>query len=110
LITKKKSVSRKGTLLFFSPELFLLSSYINEQKVDIWAFGVLIFLMIYGYFPFFELTYNKLKYKVLYSSPNYPENISIEEKNFFNEIFIKDPLNRITLDKIKNHPFVNNLK
>jgi len=78
--------SRKGTILFFSPEKFLNGNY-KGIPADTWAFGVIIFLMFYGHFPFFGTNYDDIKQSVIYNSPNYPKSASACEISFFSKIF-----------------------
>jgi serine/threonine protein kinase len=41
-----------------APEIFKKTNY--DNKVDIWALGVLIYFMLFGSFPFQGMIYNKL--------------------------------------------------
>jgi serine/threonine protein kinase len=107
LKTRRSSLSnRTGTYLYFAPELFLIDENINGFMTDIWALGVTIFLMLFGYFPFYGENIDKLKEKIIHSTPNFKMDVSDEQKDFFEKIFCKDPKKRITLKEILMHPFI----
>jgi serine/threonine protein kinase len=104
---KRDSITNKnGTVMYFPPEMFLLGAVVNGPSVDIWALGVTIFIMLYGYFPFNGNNYEELKNNILNNPPNYPENINNKEKDFFNKIFAKDQTSRISLKDMKHHIFM----
>jgi serine/threonine protein kinase len=112
LLKRRRSsvASRNGTYLFFAPEMFLLDDTIDGYMTDIWAFGVTIFIMLYGNFPFNGVNQEDLKNNVLYSSPDFPQNATSEQKKFFEKILCKDPKNRLTLKEMRNHPFLKYAK
>jgi len=95
---------KRGTLLFSAPELFLTYNSVNGYALDMWGLGVTFFTMIYGYLPFYGLDKNNICKRVIYDNPSYPDDISEEYLNFFNNILHKDPKNRMTLDQLeKSH-------
>ncbi len=107
LKTRRSSLSnRAGTYLYFAPELFLIDENINGFMTDVWALGVTIFLMLFGYFPFYGENIDELKEKIIHSTPNFKADITDEKKDFFEKIFCKDPKKRITLKEILMHPFI----
>jgi tRNA A-37 threonylcarbamoyl transferase component Bud32 len=95
--------NRNGTFIFFPPEFFMLGAIAYGPEADIWAFGVTIFLMIYGTYPFEGKNYEELKYNVVNTDPKYPDNCCETQKDFFDKIFMKDPTVRISLSGIKKH-------
>jgi serine/threonine protein kinase len=100
--------SRSGTYLFFSPEKFLICCQTYGKSIDIWAFGVTLFAMLYGYLPFIGESYKEIKFNIINEKPNYPSNITETEKSLFDGIFNKDPNERFTIKDIKNHDFYTN--
>jgi hypothetical protein len=107
----KKYLNNKinGTLLFFAPELFLSGPQMNTKMTDIWALGVTLFIMLYGYFPFFEKNYSELRNKIVNTKPNYPENIDEDEHDFFEKMLYKDPCKRSSLRDLKYHRFITSV-
>lgn len=110
-VSEKKNCenSRNGTLLYFSPEKFLIGNY-KTFLSDIWALGVVIFLMFYGYFPFFGKNYDEIKNKVVCEKPNYPPDIDENEFDFFENIFNKNQNKRIELKNILKHKLFTSIK
>lgn len=92
-----------GTLLYFSPEKFLISDNIKAKSSDVWALGVIIFLMFYGKFPFFGKNYDEIKNNIIYKDPDYPQNTNLNEFDFFSKILHKDQNKRMSLKKILKH-------
>jgi serine/threonine protein kinase len=101
------NVDRCGTAMYFSPEL-LMESSVKGAPLDVWALGVIMFLMTFGYFPFDADNVSDLKEKIITHDPNYPPNISNEERDFFSKILYKDPQRRMTLSRILKHPLFKN--
>jgi serine/threonine protein kinase len=103
-------VNTNGTVIYFAPELLIDSADVRGPPLDIWALGIVIFLMYFGYFPFYSDNINILKDKIIRHQPTYPPNISRDQIDFFNKIFCKDPFMRIKLSKIMKHSFFKTLE
>lgn len=41
-----------GTIKYIPPEVASGISYISSPKIDMWALGILLYLMVYGIHPF----------------------------------------------------------
>ena len=50
LETDKKETNKLGTTLYMAPELFKGVEY--DHKVDTWALGVMVYIMLSGKYPF----------------------------------------------------------
>nr|CAD7196760.1 unnamed protein product [Timema douglasi] len=96
-----------GTLFFIAPEIlkqhFQQRTYTNQ--VDIWSLGVILFNCISSDLPF------KNPAQTLMSDFSFDENPKWEEtspdvKDLISEMLIKDPVDRITLDEIFRHPWL----
>lgn len=46
--------SRAGTISYQPPELFKSAGSITGKPVDVWAAGVTLYQMVYGYHPFYN--------------------------------------------------------
>ena len=58
-----------GTPLYMAPEIVTGRAY--ENKVDIWALGVLTYVLLSGgKFPFQDHSLEQLKYKIRVTNPN----------------------------------------
>ena len=103
-----------GTPEYVSPEV-LEHDYENiGPSVDIWAFGIILYLFFFGKTPFKgkneEETLDNIKNIKYNFEENDKNNISEEAKDLISKILIKDPCKRIgynsyDYNEIKNHPF-----
>ncbi|KAL6222589.1 hypothetical protein ACLB2K_005981 [Fragaria x ananassa] len=101
-------VEVRGTPLYMSPES------VNEQEfespADIWAFGCLVAEMVTGK-PVWNHGQGSNMCKLLMriggdESPEIPEELSEEGKDFLGKCFVKDQRNRWTAEMLLEHPFV----
>ena len=95
-----------GTPNYIAPEI--LDNKIGQSyEVDIWALGIMIYILIIGEAPFqskdSKITYEKIS-KIEYS---FPEDaiISKEAHDLISKILVLDPKQRPSLDQIQNHNF-----
>ena len=51
-LTVRNSFREKGTLEYKSPEMCLGEIY--DYRTDLWSLGILLYIMYYGSFPFYE--------------------------------------------------------
>jgi len=94
-----------GTLHYTAPEILSQGTCVG-QEVDVWALGVLLYLMVCGWLPFrgttdFEV-FSKIKrgeYKTL------PSHISDDLRDLLEQIFTVDRLSRPTIDVLQRHPW-----
>ena len=103
-----------GTPEYISPEALEYKYDLIGPSVDIWAFGVILYLFFIGKTPFKgkndEETLENIR-KVNYSFNNEKDfNIPNEAKDLIQKILIKDPTKRIgygskDYKEIKEHPF-----
>ena len=115
----EKETSFAGSPEYAAPEMI---SYSGHNKMcDWWSFGILIYELLYGNTPFFNLDKNRMFDLINTGSISYPKFIQIEgeekpryykisdeAKNFISKLLDKDPGNRlgtIGLSEIKKHPF-----
>ena len=97
-----------GTPEYVSPEV--LKKYPYNEKVDIWGIGVLIFELVFGYAPF-SSNFNEDRYNNIKAGKiNWPEDFNEEEhsvlKDLINKILKINPNERISLEEIENHPWL----
>ena len=117
----KEEANRCGSPLYMSPELFLMETSlrtVEDQKVDIWAFGVLAFEMFFGRRPFEAASIDQLSrmYKIGEYYLNYKDqkenkyiykDISKEFVEFLNLCFQQDPKERASSYDLRNTDFYN---
>ena len=93
-----------GSPCYASPEMVCGDKY-NGHMIDIWSTGIILFAMLCGYLPFEDPDNDILFKKILKCKIKYPEYLSDMSINLMKKILVVDPLKRITLDEIKQHPF-----
>ena len=105
-----------GTPEYVSPEVLEHNYSLIGPGVDIWAFGIMIYLFFTGYTPFKAKTEKEILKNI--KNINYTfDNTEIpdEAKDLISKILVKDPKQRIGYNskdysEIKNHPFFNGIK
>lgn len=94
-----------GTVLYLSPELLNTRRY--DEKVDVWAFGVVAYELVCGVPPFFGKTENEtfgqIKSKELASKGL--KTAGAEAEDLIRKCLEKDPLIRIGIEDVVKHPF-----
>lgn len=72
----------------------------HSFEVDIWAFGIIVFILLYGKPPFedddVQMTYRKIR-DCKYKFPDEPK-ISDDARNFIKLILVKSPFERPSLE------------
>jgi len=66
--------------------------------------------MLFGQLPFHGKTKRELYRKVLKNKYDLNKSASREVKNLIRRLIVVDPLQRITIDEIKDHPWFNQIK
>jgi serine/threonine protein kinase len=92
-----------GSPAYAAPELISAQNY--TKSVDIWSSGVLLFAMVCGELPFDDPVQHRMLQKIKYVEPRYPEFLSPPLADLLRKLLTKDPANRITIDRIKTHPW-----
>ncbi|CAL1371854.1 unnamed protein product [Linum trigynum] len=104
-----------GTPAYIAPEV-LSRRELDGKLADVWSCGVTLYVMLVGAYPFedqndpknFCKTIQKIMV-VHYKIPDYVH-ISKECRHLLSRIFVANPLKRIPIKDIKNHPwFLKNL-
>jgi fused-like protein len=96
--------SVKGTPLYMAPELVQEQPY--DEKVDVWALGVILYELYHGKPPFFTNSIYKLVQMIVNNPITWPEQISPLFKSFLLEMLQKDPKQRTTCENLLKHPFI----
>lgn len=96
-----------GTLAYSPPEVLQGRPHYGPPR-DVWSLGVLLYILLTGKYPFGSQANSKTKAKILNEEPDYTNpRILPLAKDLICKILCKDPTKRITLDGIKNHPWVS---
>ncbi|KAH9422280.1 hypothetical protein DERP_002577 [Dermatophagoides pteronyssinus] len=97
-----------GSLAYSAPEILLGNQY-DGPKVDIWALGCILYILLYGHNPFMQFNDNETLIKILDCSFTTPEKPSVNELSIdlIRSLLKKDPNMRLSIDQILNHPWLN---
>ena len=98
-----------GSPSYAAPEIIARPTY-NGFKIDIWCCGIILYAMLCGYLPFegdseSETNNVELFKNILECEPELPDFLSDMSKDLIYEILNPDPEERISIQKIKKHPF-----
>jgi len=79
----------------------------DGQMADVWSAGVVLFTMLEGSLPF-ENESNPVLYKLIKQAKfSFHKTISMEAQDLINRMLQPNTLKRITIEEIKNHPWLN---
>ncbi|RKO95438.1 kinase-like protein, partial [Caulochytrium protostelioides] len=95
-----------GTPNYAAIELISGIPYIGV-KSDIWAMGIILYVMLTGRPPFTGETISALYAKIKALDYVLPRRFSPELCALFSKIFVKDPKERATMDMLRSDPWVN---
>ncbi|KAF2684435.1 serine/threonine protein kinase, AGC family [Lentithecium fluviatile CBS 122367] len=96
-----------GTLDYLPPEMIVPRTPGNsyDEKVDLWALGVLIYEFLVGEAPF-EDTPVATTRRIARGDMNIPSFVSAEAADLIKKLLVVDPQKRLSLDEVEQHPWV----
>ncbi|XP_075684213.1 protein kinase C delta type-like [Rhinoderma darwinii] len=99
----KKMTEHAGTIGYMAPEVLLMKPY--NANVDFFSFGVILFEMAVGQFPFYEGN-NPARILRSIRCPRYPENLHPPIRNILEGLFCNSSKQRQGVcDTIRQHQF-----
>ncbi|MBN3323586.1 KCC1B kinase, partial [Atractosteus spatula] len=98
-----------GTPAYVAPELLEQKTY--GKEVDLWAVGVISYILLCGYPPFYDENDTKLYQQIVkaeyeFDSP-YWDDISESAKDFISHLLQRDPEKRFTCEQALRHPWIS---
>ncbi|XP_034426708.1 calcium/calmodulin-dependent protein kinase type II delta chain-like isoform X5 [Hippoglossus hippoglossus] len=97
-----------GTPGYLSPEVLRKDPY--GKPVDIWACGVILYILLVGYPPFWDEDQHKLYQQIKAGAYDFPspewDTVTPEAKNLINQMLTINPAKRITAEQALKHPWV----
>ncbi|KAK3945538.1 protein kinase kin1 [Diplogelasinospora grovesii] len=94
-----------GSLYFAAPELLQAKPYTGPE-VDVWSFGVVLFVLVCGKVPFDDQYMPALHQKIKKGTVDYPNWLSTECKHLISRMLVTDPKQRATMHEVMNHPWM----
>uniref|UniRef100_A0A3B3VUW1 Calcium/calmodulin-dependent protein kinase 1Da n=1 Tax=Poecilia latipinna TaxID=48699 RepID=A0A3B3VUW1_9TELE len=97
-----------GTPGYVAPEVLAQKPY--SKAVDCWSIGVIAYILLCGYPPFYDENDSKLFEQILkadyeFDAP-YWDDISDSAKDFISCLMEKDPSKRFTCEQALRHPWI----
>ncbi|KAI1292158.1 Calcium/calmodulin-dependent protein kinase type II alpha chain [Halotydeus destructor] len=97
-----------GTPGYLSPEVLKKDPY--GKPVDIWACGVILYILLVGYPPFWDEDQHRLYAQIKAGAYDYPspewDTVTPEAKNLINSMLTVNPAKRITANDALKHPWI----
>ncbi|XP_042148183.1 calcium/calmodulin-dependent protein kinase type II delta chain isoform X7 [Ixodes scapularis] len=97
-----------GTPGYLSPEVLKKDPY--GKPVDIWACGVILYILLVGYPPFWDEDQHRLYMQIKAGAYDYPspewDTVTPEAKNLINSMLTVNPAKRITAAEALKHPWI----
>lgn len=98
-------VKKVGNPMFMAPEV--IRGQMFGKPADVWALGVVLYILVNGSFPFYSVDFDKLN-ELITSGKFTPfrPHVSPEARNLITNILCVDPLRRFSLQQIKDHEWM----
>ncbi|CAG0886047.1 unnamed protein product, partial [Darwinula stevensoni] len=97
-----------GTPGYLSPEVLKKEAY--GKPVDIWACGVILYILLVGYPPFWDEDQHRLYAQIKAGAYDYPspewDTVTPEAKNLINQMLTVNPAKRINASEALKHPWI----
>ncbi|KAF5345019.1 hypothetical protein D9758_010425 [Tetrapyrgos nigripes] len=94
-----------GSLYFAAPELLNAKVYTGPE-VDVWSFGVVLYVLVCGKVPFDDQSMPALHAKIKRGLVEYPVWLSPECKHLLSRMLVTNPAARATLTEVLSHPWM----
>ncbi|KAN0060145.1 Serine/threonine-protein kinase [Thecaphora frezii] len=94
-----------GSLYFAAPELLNAKVYTGPE-VDVWSFGIVLYVLVCGKVPFDDQSMPALHAKIKRGQVEYPAWLSGECKHILSRMLVTNPANRASLSEIMSHPWM----
>jgi len=98
-----------GTPDYAAPEVLRMDGA-YDKSVDLWSMGVITYVVLCGFPPFYGKTQANLFEKILNADYEFPDpewtNISLEAKDFIRNLLVLDIEKRYTTQQCLDHPWL----
>ncbi|CAJ0898030.1 14008_t:CDS:10, partial [Entrophospora sp. SA101] len=95
-----------GSLYFAAPELLNAKLYTGPE-VDVWSFGIVLYVLVCGKVPFDDQSMPALHAKIKKGVVEYPGWLGSDCKHLLSRMLVANPLHRASLAEVMNHPWMN---
>ncbi|KAI4569975.1 hypothetical protein MJT46_007269 [Ovis ammon polii x Ovis aries] len=100
-----------GTPGYLSPEVLRKDPY--GKPVDLWACGVILYILLVGYPPFWDEDQHRLYQQIKAGAYDFPspewDTVTPEAKDLINKMLTINPSKRITAAEALKHPWISDI-
>uniref|UniRef100_A0A0E0KZP8 non-specific serine/threonine protein kinase n=1 Tax=Oryza punctata TaxID=4537 RepID=A0A0E0KZP8_ORYPU len=93
-----------GTPSYVAPEIIGDKGY-DGATADVWSCGVILFLLLAGYLPFFDSNLMEMYKKITNGEFKIPDWFTPDARSLISRLLDPNPKTRITIDELVNHPW-----
>ncbi|EIM92919.1 snf 1 [Stereum hirsutum FP-91666 SS1] len=93
-----------GSPNYAAPEVIRGGLYTGPE-IDVWSCGVILYVMLCGRLPFEDDDVQTLFTKISQGQYHMPSSLSPDARHLINQMLAVDPVRRITVQEITQHPF-----
>jgi len=93
-----------GTLDYLPPEM--VEGREHDEQVDVWSLGVLLFEFLVGSPPFEAEGHSATYRRISRVDLRFPRGVAEDAQDLIRKLLVKDPRQRISLERIPSHPWV----
>lgn len=99
------SVERaSGSPAYIAPEVLGENTHYNGFAADMWALGVVCFILLTGSYPFEDTSSTRLFKKIKDAAVEYPPELPQAVVQMLQQLLCRDPMDRITASQLAVHP------
>lgn len=99
---------------YMSPEVFANNANFDGFAIDLWATGVILYIMLTGFPPYDQASRADQRFELIVQGrlveqlKNWDINLSDEAGNLMQSMLQLNPRRRLTLTQVLRHPWVTN--
>jgi len=97
-----------GTPYYVAPEVLSAQGY--DKEVDLWSVGVITYLLLCGFPPFYGETLPEVFEQIMKADYDFPDpywtDISKNAKDFIAQLLVVDSKKRLTAKQAMQHPWI----
>lgn len=101
-----------GKWIYMSPEIYKNTEPFDGYAVDMWAAGVILFLMLTGFPPWERACMSDERFKYMTAGylvqmlTEWNLGLSADAMDLLQRMLFLDPKDRLSLDQVRNHPWM----